>query len=349
MFPMMRGPYMPGMYGVVPFASAHHFDVNLRKQGEGKVSNEDKVEVKNIFQSEGGGGRGDGVGGLGAMAAIAALGNRNDSRSNMGGWGGDGFGFGGGGGLGALLAVALLGGRGFGDHGHGHGRGRGDDCCEGIGQQIILSKLGSIEGAIPLAASQVQTALCEQTGTLQGGLAALALGTQQGFANLKDSVQIASSAELVAIAGAKDAIQNGLFLTNTNLLEGICAVKQNDNANADRILSALNARWSLEDQSRINAQAAEIIELRNDRDNRSRHSDLELKITNTNTAIAAQAQGQQQQQQQALFETVRGLVPLVHGLVGEFQIARATNSNLIVGSTGVATGAQTANPTNVRA
>lgn len=346
-------------------------------EGEDKMGSvEDKVGVTNIFERGGSGGGGDGLGGLGAAAMVAALGGRNER-----GMGGDGFGFGGGGGLGALLAIALLGGRGgFGGFGGGFGGGpvienfqnnggrggfpipfpvpfpfpdrdRGHDhgCCEQLGQQVILSKLGSIEGAIPLAAANTTNDILAQTNALQGALASLALGSQQGFSNVKDSVQISTGSLAVAIAGTKDAIQNGLFLTNTNLLEGLCSVKQVVVDDGEKTRALLVSRFQLEDQTRIASQAAEIIELRNDRDSRGRHADLELKITNTNTAVAAQQQAQSQFQLQDVLNTVRGLVPCVNALINESQIARATNANLIVGSTGVLTGAQTANPTNVRA
>lgn len=313
-------------------------------EGERKMGiNEDKVGVTNIYE---GGGRGDGgMGGLGAAAMVAALGARNE----RGGWGGDGFGFGGGGA--GLLALALLAGNGgFGGFGgRFFDRGHDRDCCEGIGQQIILNKLGSIEGAIPLSALQTQNSILEQTNALSGAIGALALGSQQGFANTKDSVQASAALLGTAIAGTKDAIQNGLFLTNTNLLEGVCSIKTEVGNQTDRVLAALQNRWTAEDQARIVAQANEIVELRQDRDARGRHADLELKITNTNTAVAAQQQAQQQFQLQDVLNTVRGLVPVVSALVNESQIARAVNSNLIVGSTGVVTGPQTANPTNVRA
>lgn len=301
------------------------------------MSGDEKVIVNNINPESGGRSGGDGVGGLGAMAAIAALGNRNG-----GSMGGDGFGLGGGG-LGGLLALALLGGNGFGNRDRDRG---GNDCCEGLGFQAVLGKLGSIEAAVPLSALQVQNSIQEQTIGLNTGLAALALGTQQGFANTKDSVQASTGILAAAIAGTKDAIQNGLFLTNTNLLEGVCSIKAAVNADGAETRALLVSRFQLEDQTRITTLANELAELRND----GRHRETANKIEITNTAIAAQRQGQEQEQRQRQGDEIGHLSRCFSALANEVQIARATNSNVIVGNTGASTvGAQTASPTNVRA
>lgn len=346
MYPFPPRGYRPGMYGMQGQGGGqqqqqqqsqpqqHYVDVALHTPERRKMGSEERVEVKNIFQGGEGGGRGyggggDGIGGLGAAAMVAALGGRNER--GFGGCGGDGFGFGGGGGLAALLALGLLGGRDFGrggcapvvfDHHNGHNGHNGHDCCDQIGQQVILSKLGSIEGGITAAALQVQNAICEQTGELSGSVAALALGTQQGFANVKDAINATQLAELAAISGVKDAVQNGFALTNTNLLTGLCSVKETVVADGDRTRALLVARFQQEDATKIAAQAAEIIELRNDRDARGRHADLELKITNTNTAVAAQQQAQGQFQLQRQGDDIAHLSRCVAALVGDIQAVR---------------------------
>jgi len=79
---------------------------------------------------------------------------------------------------------------------------------------------------------------------------------------------------------------------------------------------------------------------RNDRD-RERHS-VEITMTNNQNQLQLQAQAQAQA------NAVNSLLGCVHQLAA--QVARATNSNVIVGNTGASTtGAQTANPTNVAA
>lgn len=328
----------------------HRVEIDL-KDKENKMGQEDRVEVKNIFDGGGHGGDG-GMGGLGTAAVVAALGNRNEGTGNiaalapllMGGGGFGGFG----GGFGAGLVGGILGGALFGGRRGGLFGGGGDDCGGGgaaaaIANEIVLSKLGSIEGAIPLAALSTENAILTQT-----------ISNNAGFASTKDSIQIATGALAVAISGTKDAVQNGLFLVSNQLQEGICSVKTAIATDGALTRSMLQSRWTAEDQTKISTQAAEIIELRNEGRHRDRHSALELQITNTNTAVAAQAQGQQQQQFQALVGTVNSLVPCVNALVMNSQLAhaRATNGNVIVGNAGATTtGAQTAtaSPVNVAA
>jgi hypothetical protein len=315
-------------------------DENGRREHQGERNmgiNEDKVGVTNIFDHGGRGGGDGGMGGLGAAAMVAALGGRNER-----GYGGDGFGFGGGGGLGALLAIALLGRDGFGFGGRG-GFDRGGDCCDQIGQQVILGKLGSIEGAIPAASLSIENSILSQTNALQGSIGSLALGLSQGLANVKDSVQANSALNLAATAGVKDAVQTGTSV----ILQAICSATK-------EITNQAQAFQTANDSRLINAQAAEIIELRNDRDNRGRHAALELQITNTNTAVAAQQQAQAQFQLQGVVNAVQSLVPAVNALLVDNQIAvaRATNANFNIGNTGAVTNAAqsaAANPVNVRA
>lgn len=337
--------YGPGAGSYNP--RPHRVEIDLKQNGSNAMSGvEDKVEVQNIFKS--GGGEGGGMGGLATAAVVAAMGNRNEGNSLAGiaplllAGRGDGF-SGGFGGFGAGLVGGVLGGLLFGGR-RGGLFGGGEDCGGGgvtstIGTEIILNKLGSIEGAIPLAALQTENAILTQTNALNSTLGSLALGTQLGFSNVKDSVQANSALNLAASSGVKDAVQTGTAI----ILQAICS-------STKEITNQAQAFQTANDSRLINAQAAEIIELRNDRDNRGRHASLELQITNTNTAVAAQAQAQQQFQVQRQGDELSHLTRCMSSLLGEFQIARATNSNVIVGNTGATTtGAMAANPTNVRA
>lgn len=182
----------------------------------------DKVNI-----NVGGGGEGGGYGGA-SMAAlvaalgqrnqgndhaalIAALGNRNDSGANlaplfalMGHRDNDGFGQGG---LWPIILLALLG-----RHGGFGGFGGGGDCCDGSGGghfhgnflQSILNSLTGLTAAVPTTALETQNAI-------QGAIAQLALAGQQGFSNLKDSVQAIGAANLAATNNvASSVIQQGL-------------------------------------------------------------------------------------------------------------------------------------------
>jgi len=72
----------------------------------------------------------------------------------------------------------------------------------------------------------------------------------------------------------------------------------------------------------INAQAAEIIELRNEHRRSCDNAELRLQITNTNTAVAAQQQGQIQAQAQQQSQDVAGLRYALNALIGDIQAVR---------------------------
>lgn len=324
----------------------------------------DKVDVHNIFKPGGGEG---GMGGLGTAAVIAAMGNRNERDSSglaaalpalLMGRHHDGLGGIGGGLIGGLIGGALFGGRGR----RGGLFGGGDDDCGGGGAETriedtvfntaVLSKLGAIEAAIPLASANTENVILQQTIGLNGSIGALALGTQQGFANVKDSVQNTTGLILGSISNTKDTVQNvgtvliqGLNTVNQNVSEQSCEIQRAVVFDGDRTRALLNARFQLEDATEINKLNAKVIELSAEGRRSHDAAELRLQITNTNTAVAAQSQAQAQQQQQQQGFLLTELCNTVRGLV---QIAHATNSNVIAGNTGaVVTGPQTANPTNV--
>lgn len=295
-------------------------DIHQSTSGEDIMEASDKVDVHNIFKpGHGHGGGSDGVGGLGAMAAIAALGNRNDTMRHDG--------FGGLGGIGGGLIGGLIGGLLF-NRRDGIGgaeavatAGNGN-VVAAIATDSILSKLGTIEGAVPIAALQTQAALGSAIGSL-------ALGTQQGFANVKDTVQNTTGLTLAAIAATKDTVQNlGLlqqasFATvGREILTTGCALERAVQNEGDKTRAMLAARFGMEDQTKIQTLANEVIELRNEGRARSNHDELRLQITNTNTAVAAQAQGQAQQQQQQQFQMVQALFPVIQSLVGDLQAVK---------------------------
>ena len=286
-------------------------------------------------------GRSGGGGDAGAMAAlVAALGNRNNGSDNAAlvaalGQRNEGAGLGGigallaanGGGFGAngmaaiwpLLLLGLLGRRG------GFGGGDGD-CCNGPDHAALI---GAIASGVNGLTAAVPTAALETQGVVQSAIAQLALAGQQGFSNVKDSVNAASAVELAAISGTKDSIQNlalglsqAICGVNQNVSAQGCETREAVDAGTDRVLSALQGRWTAEDQAQIVSLRNELTELRNDGRRRSDHDELRLQITNTNTAVAAQAQGQQQQQQQQQFALLQQLVPCFQSLVGDIQAVK---------------------------
>lgn len=307
--------------------------------------NSDKVSI-NLSGGEGGGNGG-------AMAAlVAALGNRNQGDNSaaliaaLGSRNNDNQ-------LAPLMAMMhnrndgdrdglgemwplllLLLGRG----GHGGGLfGGGDDCGSGGGTAInqltlteVLSKLGTIEGQIPLTALQSQNAL-------QAAISQLALGTQQGFANNKDATQAA----LFALTNDHAAI-------NQNVSAQGCQTRESVQNDGDKTRALLVSRFQMEDATRIAEQNARIVALETRCDNDRRHSEQTLQITNTNTAVAAQSQFQQQQQQQ--FQIDSALERAIGRITNSFNqtmIARQGQDIVNLG-TMTASGTQASANTQVR-
>lgn len=169
------------------------------------------------------GGSGEGAGAMAALVAalgnrnqgndsaalIAALGNRNDDSSQ---WaplmammgrrdGDDGMNN-----LWPILLLALLG------RGRGGGLFGGGDAINQITLNQVLSKLGTLEGQVPLVGSQVENSILEQTNALT---------------NILNQNNIA---QLVAQSNTKDAVTNtGAVLLNAG------------NQNTQAILQAVDA------------------------------------------------------------------------------------------------------------
>jgi hypothetical protein len=270
--------------------------------------NSDKV---NINLGEGGGGGGSMAAVIAALgnrnqgndnaALIAALGNRND---NDGGFGG--------GGLGLIALLALLGGRGF-------GRGDDKDCGE-VGRvaltQSIMESVADIRAQVP------QSAL-ETANALQRAIGELALGTQQGLSNVKDSVQAIGALNLSATQGvAKDVA--------TGTLQTIIAIG-NDGDKTRALITNFNNE-NLQRQLTV-AQNA-LLEDRFDR----RSRDVEVNVSQNVNQQQAQLQAQAQ---------LSGLVGLVHSLASQIQNVKA-NQDIVNLGTMVASGAQTSTNTQVK-
>lgn len=253
---------------------------------------------------------------------IAALGNRNENNSiapliammgNRDRGCDDGNNS-----LWPIILLALLGrGRGGGLFG-GDGDGGGDGCLG----PVILSKLGNIEGAVPLAASQVSNEICQSTNTLT---------------NLLNQSTLA---ELAAIANAKDVTQNGFTLTgrdlaaiNQNVSEQGCQTRETVLAAESRILSRLDRN--------------EIDSLRHDRDRAERALDvhsLRSQVEVNQTVTTVQSQAQAQAQVEARFNQLFGLLG---GLANQVQRVRADNDIVNFG-TMAASGNQATTSTAVR-
>ena len=262
--------------------------------------------------------------GLAALAALSQKGVGNDisplaltaltQHGHGYGWGGGGLA---GAALGFVAGALVNGGR----RGGGlFGGGGGDDCCcdngaetrieDQIANTAIQDKLGTLQGAVPLATAQLENVMLEQTIANNNLLSQLQIGLCQSFANVNQNIAA----------------------VNQNVSEQGCATRSAVQLSTQAILERINANTIAELQADL-AEARHI--------GRGHASDL----TVTQTVNQAQVQAQQQQQSQAILAALNGLAFSLNGLT---QIAHATNQNVIAGNAGaVTTGAQSANPVNV--
>lgn len=191
-----------------------HEEAHKSERDEGTDMGMDNISDRVNINLPGGGDGGFGGAGMAAVIAalgnrnqgndnaalIAALGNRNDDSANwaplMAMAGGGGFGANNGmNNMWPIILLALLGrGRGGGLFGGGDGDcGGGGDAVNQLTLNQVLAKLGTLEGAVPLAACDVQNSILEQTNALQSTLNENNIAQLQATTNVKDTVQNATA------------------------------------------------------------------------------------------------------------------------------------------------------------
>lgn len=205
----------------------------------------------------------------------------------------------------------------FGDNNNG--------CRERCVTQTDLNgqTLGDVKAAIPLAEAQVQLALAG----LQASLSGQATADTQYLSQQNNTLALQ---QCNSFAGVQRDIAN----VDTNVDRQATAIQQAiyRDGEATRELITRNRIADLEQQLTVSQL----------RESEQRSIVREQSNSHNMTVTVNQAQAQQQQQMQALQWQLNQLC----GAFG--QVARATNSSVVVGSTGVS-GNQTANPTNVSA
>ncbi len=242
------------------------------------------------------------------------------------------------GGLGTGFIGGALGGLLFDRLGH-----RGGD-CEGGGavtanlDSVLTQKtLGEIKYDVATSANEtqavvnsvgsngVQTTL-QQTIALQAQAFAAQLANAQAFAATQDVVQRTAAINLQATTAVGTQVQ-----TTGCEIKGVVR----DENEKTRALIVRQYEDSL--NRKLTEQAAELAELRAEGRNQSSRDAIRIEMINNQNQLQAQ-----QQQQGFVVSSIAS------ALAGLTQIAHATNQNIIAGNTGaVATGPQSANPTNV--
>jgi len=181
--------------------------------------------------------------------------------------------------------------------------------------------LGDIKAAIPLSEAQVQLALAG----MQASLSGQATADTQYLSNQTQALAIAQMQLAAGLSRDISGVDTNVDRQSAQIQETIFR-----DGEATRALITSNRIADLEQQLTV-AQLRE-----------SEQRSINREITNTNTITVSMNQQQSQQQQQ--MQTLQWQLNQLCGAFG--QVARATNSQVVVGSTGVGAN-QTANPTNV--
>jgi len=300
------------------------------------------VNVKNIFETNP----------MGAMLPMM-MGGNGVSGAGAGAGAGLGAGL-----LGGVLGGALLGGRGLlGNDGRGVGPVEGcvtptqltaalAGVTESANNTAVMSQLGRIEAAIPYNEGQVQLALAGAQAALSGQASAYAISNIQGFANTNSAISTATAGIIAVGETVKDTVNATSAATNlavanlgTAMVQNTYALSQVVNNDGDKTRALIQSINDANLQRQLTIAESRGLE------DRLLGRQREVEVTVTQNVNQNQAQAQAQQQQQQLVVGFNQLAAVVAGL----QNAVATNSNMIIGNTGATTtGAQTANPVNVR-
>lgn len=183
------------------------------------------------------------------------------------GWGCSPGGYGGGlaAAVGAAIGAALFRRFGFGD-------GDGGAAVNQLTDDMLLSKLGNIEGQIGISTGQIQNGLLQQTLALNGSLS-----------GVKDAVTNSGFMNLQATNGVAQAVQS----------VG-CSIKEAVRGDGEATRALISAQFQAQQSEKINALAAEVIELRNEGRMQKQTHDINLNVTNLQNQISNQAQANTQ-------------------------------------------------------
>ena len=234
----------------------------------------------------------------------------------IGGRGGFG-GFGGGDGGGVIMGLVL--GSLFNRRGFGGDEGGGCNSHPDISN--IMQTLGSIQASVPLSEAQVQLALA-------GNQAAIT----QLVSSVGNQLQNGQTALLLQTANQTAQLQQAICDVDTNVDRTATATQAAIHADGEATRALITSQAFAELNQKLTVAQLEGQELRGERNRDRDRQEIQIQMI--------QNQNQQQQQQQAVQFRLNELATLFG------QVARATQGNVIVGSTGTVAN-NTANPTNV--
>ncbi len=209
-----------------------------------------------------------------------------------------------------------------------------------LGVEIAKGQ-GEANTQVALIGAQLGVQVQKTAGDTQTQLATstAALGVQTEKTAAANALAVAMGLQAAMAANATHAFNAATQLAAST---GVIVTATRDQG--DRIIARIDALNETSLNRQLTTAQNEIIELRGDREGRSRARETEINVTQNVNQQQVQLQQQQQQQTQ-----LNLLSQICHGL-NALQVATATNQSLIIGNTGaVVGGAQNANPTNVRA
>lgn len=203
----------------------------------------------------------------------------------------------------------------------------------------VMQTLGSIQASVPLAEAQVQLALAGATSDIRSHIGAVENTLTQGQMTINQNVSNAIAASLAS----QSAIKETVLTTGTANLQATAnaqfAITQAINADGAQTRALIQSIETANTQRLLGERQDTINELLAEGRRRDDRHGIEINMTNNQNQAQLQAQAQQQQ--------IANLTACLHGVS---QLAQATNQQLIIGNTGVASGGnQTSNPVNVRA
>lgn len=205
---------------------------------------------------------------------------------------------------------------------------------DNIGQVALMSKLGSIEGAIPLVGAQVELAIAQSAANTNSNITT-------GFALTNKNINDAEAAILASICGVEKTVLQTSAVNLAATKDAQFAVTTAIRDDGDKTRAKIDFYHDQDMQRRLTVAESALAEERHSR--RIRESEVNITNTNTNTATAVSQQSQNQQQLQLL----AALVSEVRNLANDVQVVRQTQSNVNFGTQGANTQTNTASNNQV--